>query len=108
MYKYTYVIYIYTEIYLNIYIPKPSNGVKFQPQSQSLVVFCGSNFRPKIQVFMNTVDGSEILRSPVEVGSFSHYLQGFSTIQTVVALGFRTNHQRRINTRSYKVGPYQL
>ena len=27
-----------------------------------------------------TVDGSEIRRSPVEVGSLSHYLQGFSTI----------------------------
>ena len=27
-----------------------------------------------------TVDGSEMLRSPVEVGSLSHYLQGFSTI----------------------------
>ena len=25
------------------------------------------------------VDGSEILRSPVEVGSLSHYLQGFTT-----------------------------
>ena len=25
----------------------------------------------------HTVDGSEILRSPVEVGSLSHYLQGF-------------------------------
>ena len=28
----------------------------------------------------DTVDGSEILRSPVEVGSLSHYLHGFSTI----------------------------
>ena len=28
----------------------------------------------------STVDGSEIRRSPVEVGSLSHYLQGFSTI----------------------------
>ena len=27
-----------------------------------------------------TVDGSEIRRSPVEGGSLSHYLQGFSTI----------------------------
>ena len=27
-----------------------------------------------------TVDGSEIWRSPVEVGSLSRYLQGFSTI----------------------------
>ena len=31
-------------------------------------------------------DGSEIRRSPVEVGSLSHDLQGFSTIQTVVKL----------------------
>ena len=34
-----------------------------------------------------TIDGSEIQRSPVDVGSlshvFSHYLQGFSCIQTV-------------------------
>ena len=28
----------------------------------------------------HTVDGSEIRRSPVEVGSLSHHLQGFSTI----------------------------
>ena len=28
----------------------------------------------------DTVDGSEILHPPVEVGSLSHYLQGFSTI----------------------------
>ena len=26
--------------------------------------------------YQHTVDGSEILRSPVEVGSLSHYLQG--------------------------------
>ncbi len=31
-------------------------------------------------LFIHTVDGSEIRRSPVEVGSFSHYLQGFCTI----------------------------
>ena len=28
----------------------------------------------------DTVDGSEIRRAPVEVGSLSHYLQGFITI----------------------------
>ena len=28
----------------------------------------------------DTVDGSEILRSPTEIGSLFHYLQGFSTI----------------------------
>ena len=34
---------------------------------------------------MGTVDGSEIRRSPVEVGSLSHYLQGlFFTSQVVV------------------------
>ena len=33
----------------------------------------------------NTVDGSEILRSPLEVGSYlSHYLRRFFYIQTVV------------------------
>ena len=30
--------------------------------------------------YRGTVDGSEIRRSPVEVGSLSNYLQGFSTI----------------------------
>ena len=33
-------------------------------------------FRVSTNLF-NTVDGSEIRRSPVEVGSLSHYLQGF-------------------------------
>ena len=28
-------------------------------------------------LYYDTVDGSEIRRSPVEVGSLSHYLQGF-------------------------------
>ena len=32
---------------------------------------------------LNTVDCSEILRSPVEVGSLSHYFQGFFTSQVV-------------------------
>ena len=31
----------------------------------------------KWTAFADTVDGSEIRRSPVEVGSFSLYLQGF-------------------------------
>ncbi len=39
-----------------------------------------------------TVDGSEIWRSPVEVGSLSHYLQGFSIIPSG-CLGF-LNHQQ--------------
>ena len=40
-----------------------------------------------------TVDGSEIRRSPVEVGSFFlHYLQGFCRSQVVIA-GF-LNHQQ--------------
>ena len=36
----------------------------------------------------HTVDGSEIKRSPVEVCSLSYYLQGLSTMQTVVAFFF--------------------
>ena len=32
----------------------------------------------------DTVDGSEILRSTVEVGSLSHYLRWFLYIQVVV------------------------
>ena len=39
----------------------------------------------------------EIRRSPVEVGSLSHYLQGFSTIQSVVGLGI---------SEPSTVGPY--
>ena len=31
----------------------------------------------------DTVDGSEIRRSTVEVGSLSHYLQGYCTFQVV-------------------------
>ena len=39
--------------------------------------------------FRGTIDGSEILRSPVEVGSLSRYLQSFITIQTVATgMGF--------------------
>ena len=34
-----------------------------------------------------TIDGSEILRSPVEVGSLSYYLQGFWAPSQVVGLG---------------------
>ena len=30
-----------------------------------------------MEKWYDTVDGSEIRRSPVEVGSLSHYLQGF-------------------------------
>ena len=35
---------------------------------------------PLGMIWNDTVDGSEIRRSPVEVGSFFHYLQDFSTI----------------------------
>ena len=33
----------------------------------------------------HTVDGSEIRRSPVEVGSLSHYLRGFIHVRWVFA-----------------------
>jgi len=33
-------------------------------------------------------DGSEIRGSPIELGSFSHYLQGFSTIPGGFSLDF--------------------
>ena len=36
---------------------------------------------------VSPVDGSEILRLPVEVGSLSHYLEGLGYIQTVVVNG---------------------
>ena len=38
----------------------------------------------------------EILRSPVEVGSLPHYVQGFFTSQVVIA-GF-LNHQLRMGS----------
>ena len=44
----------------------------------------------------DTVDGSEILHPPVEVGSLSHYLQGFSTIPG--GAGF-LNHQQYVSRR---------
>ena len=31
----------------------------------------------------HTVDGSELLRSPVEVGNLSHYLQAYNTSEVV-------------------------
>ena len=41
----------------------------------------GSEMQKKVHSLMShTADGSEIRRSPVEVGILSHYLQGFSTI----------------------------
>ena len=41
----------------------------------------------------DTVDGSEIRRSPVEVGSLPHYLQIF--IHPMLLAGFR-NHQQYV------------
>jgi len=35
----------------------------------------------------DTVDGSEILTNKVEIGSFSHYLQGFFLTSQAVGLG---------------------
>ncbi len=57
-----------------------------------------------------TVDGRN--PAPVEVGSLSHYLQGFSTIETVglkswiLAAGFRTNHQRRIPLKALSIDAF--
>ena len=41
------------------------------------------------------VDGSEILRSPVELGSLSHFLQGFYTSQVVFSPDFWTINSNR-------------
>ena len=44
--------------------------------------------KPILGFFKTAVDGSEIRRSPVEVGSWNPFLyEGFSTIQPVVGLG---------------------
>ena len=43
-------------------------------------------------MIQDTVDGEN--PAPVEVGSLSHYLQGFSTIQPVVTVAGFLNHQR--------------
>ena len=40
----------------------------------------GGGFRYQGSLEKFLIDGSEIWRSPVEVGSLSDYLQGFSTI----------------------------
>ena len=49
------------------------------------------------------VDGSEIQRSPVEVGSWNpHYLQGFITIARWLEIAGFLNHQRRIRSWSPK------
>ena len=53
-------------------------------------LYRGYNPVTKYHGHPSTVDGSEIRRAPVEVGS-SHYLQGFSTIPGGV--GF-LNHQQ--------------
>ena len=44
--------------------------------------------RLKLLPALHTVDYSEILRSPVEAGSLSHYLQGLGYIQKVVVWDF--------------------
>ena len=44
------------------------------------------------RLYIHAVDGSEIRRSPVEVGSLSHYLQGFSTIPGGWSWDFWTIH----------------
>ena len=49
-----------------------------------------------IEIIKNTVDGSEIRRSPVEVGSLSHYLQGFCTSQVVLWDFFHQRYHRSI------------
>ena len=54
----------------------------------------------------DTVDGSELLRSPVEVGSLSHYLQGFiyprwlfgtSSINSISSLDHMADHMPYVN-----------
>ena len=51
----------------------------FGGDSLTKAPFGVTNRREKAPIILarNTVDGSEIRRSPVEVGSFFHYLQGF-------------------------------
>jgi len=51
--------------------------------------------------FGHTVDGSEIRRLPVEVGSFSHYLQGFSTFPGG-CLRFLNHQQYHVYTKYCK------
>ena len=40
----------------------------------------GTDQNPKVYLMSDTVDGWNPVNSPVEVGSLSHYVQGFSTI----------------------------
>ena len=54
-----------------------------------------------------TVDGSKIRRSPVEVGSFSQHLQGFSTIPGGFLAGFWTINSRDLYFMAYEsIPPY--
>ena len=50
-----------------------------QTMIASKLAIGNSNATLAIQMCDDTVDGSKILRSPVEVGSLSHYFQGFCT-----------------------------
>ena len=68
-----------------------------------------------MQNYWHAVDGSEIRRSPVEVGSFSHYLQGFSTIpggdRRISEPSIVTKHFRYLKWRNphvYKLYGYGL
>ena len=56
----------------------------FQPKF--LQIDFWSSFLLDVQGY--TVDGSEILRSPVEVDSLSHYLKGFIHSQVVFSPDF--------------------
>ena len=65
---------------------QPSAGFFFSVENEAVFLLFPcfwwkderSTNRPKVEY--DTVDGSEILRSAVEVGSLSHDLQGFSTV----------------------------
>ena len=45
--------------------------------------FLRKSFKDEFQQANDTVDGRNLVNSPVEVGSLSHYLQGFYTFQVV-------------------------
>ena len=78
---------VFAGVFLSLFFLKPSENRLFNLPSVSglwvsqvgLYESHGSTrgFPPHLLIFSSTADGSEIRRSPVEVGSFSHYLEGF-------------------------------
>ncbi len=56
------------------------NPIDFNKEVRGNQLELTSEWNMFMEKMYDTVDGSETLLSPVDVGSCAHYLQGFSTI----------------------------